>query len=197
MGTAHHYGRVRHCQPKNMSNYRRAREGRTYFFTVVTYNRLPFLCSEENRSNLRQVIDDVRRLKPFVIDAWVLLPNHIHCVWTLPEGDLDYSKRWGLIKARFTKKAEQARPVIQSSSRVKHREGFTWQRAFWEHQIRDEKDFEAHCNYIHYNPVKHGCVSAPRDWPYSSFQKLVNEGVYSEDWASGAPVIFPDDIGGE
>ena len=180
-----------------MPNYRRAREGRTYFFTVVTHNRRPFLCSEENRTILRQIIEEVRLLKPFEIDAWVLLPDHLHCIWTLPEGDADYSKRWGLFKARFTKKAGQAMPAIKSPSRLKHREGFVWQRRFWEHQIRDEKDFEAHCNYIHYNPVKHRYVSAPRDWAYSTFHRFVKQGAYSEDWGSGAPLILPDDIGGE
>ncbi|HZX35673.1 MAG TPA: transposase [Thermodesulfobacteriota bacterium] len=182
-----------------MPNYRRAREGRTYFFTLVTHNRRPFLCSEENRTILRQIIEEVRLLKPFEIDAWVLLPDHLHCIWTLPEGDGDYSKRWGLIKARFTKKAEVgwALPTSKSPSRLKHREWFIWQRRFWEHRIRDEKDFEAHCNYIHYNPVKHRYVGASRDWAYSTFHRFVKQGAYSKDWGSGAPVILPDDIGGE
>ncbi|OGP64560.1 MAG: transposase [Deltaproteobacteria bacterium RBG_16_42_7] len=180
-----------------MPNYRRARAGRTYFFTVVTYNRQPFLCSEENRTIFRQVIKEIRLLKPFEIDAWVLLPDHLHCIWTLPEGDADYSKRWGLIKARFTKKVGWALPAIQSPSRLKHREGFVWQRRFWEHQIRDEKDFEAHCNYIHYNPVKHKYASAPKDWAYSTFHKFVKQGTYSVDWGSSSKVALPDDISGE
>lgn len=180
-----------------MPNYRRAREGKTYFFTVVTYNRQPFLCSEEHRITLRQTIEEIRLLKPFEIDAWVLLPDHLHCIWTLPEGDADYSKRWGLIKSRFTKKVGWAMPTNQSPSRLKHREGVVWQRRFWEHQIRDEEDFEAHCNYIHYNPVKHGYVSAPGDWHYSTFHKFLKEGAYSEDWGSCTPLTLPDDVGGE
>jgi putative transposase len=182
-----------------MPNYRRARDGRTYFFTAVTYNRRPFLCSEENRTILKQIIEEVRRSRPFEINAWVLLPDHLHCIWTLPEGDTDYSKRWGLIKAGFTKKAVVGRalPANQNPSRLQHREWFVWQRRFWEHRIRDEKDFEAHCNYIHYNPVKHGHVSAPSEWTYSTFHKFVKEGAYSMDWGSGAPVIVPDDIGNE
>jgi len=113
-----------------MPNYRRARAGRTYFFTVVTYNRQPFLCSEENRTIFRQVIKEIRLLKPFEIDAWVLLPDHLHCIWTLPEGDADYSKRWGLIKARFTKKVGWALPAIQSPSRLKHRKGLSGKDVF-------------------------------------------------------------------
>src|SRR3990170_4954648 len=111
-----------------MPNYRRAREGRTYFFTLVTHNRRPFLCSEENRTILRQIIEEVRLLKPFEIDAWVLLPDHLHCIWTLPEGDADYSKRWGLIKARFTKKAEVgwALPPYEAGKTGKRRRKFLY-----------------------------------------------------------------------
>jgi putative transposase len=123
-----------------MPNYRRTNSpGATIFFTVVTYRCRPLLTLTESREMLRRVIIEVRRQHPFDIDAWVLLPEHIHCIWTLPPGDRDFSKRWGLIKAGFSK---QAHPLFHRSewitqSKVKHRESTIWQRRFWEHQVRD------------------------------------------------------------
>lgn len=183
-----------------MPNYRRAREGNTYFFTVVTYNRQPILCLKESRPVLRKIIKETQRAMPFTIDAWGLMPDHLHCIWTLPEGDGDYSKRWGLIKAGYTKRVGKTlvgKVESVSGSRLKHREQAVWQRRFWEHRIRDEKDYEMHCDYIHYNPVKHGLVIAPKDWAYSSFERYVNRGVYSRDWASSEGVEFPGGIGSE
>ena len=182
-----------------MPNYRRAREGNTYFFTVVTYKRQPILCLDESMAALRNVINETRETMPFRIDAWVLMPDHLHCIWTLPEGDTDYSKRWGLIKAGFTKKVGKnlVGSAHPTSSRLKKREGLVWQRRFWEHKIRDERDYEVHCHYIHYNPVKHGFVSMPKDWEYSTFHRFVKDGVYAEDWGSMEPVELPEDIGGE
>jgi len=137
---------------------------------------------------------------PFEIDAWVLMPDHLHCIWTLPAGDSDYSKRWGLIKAAYTKRVGKAltdKAQAENASRLKHREQLVWQRRFWEHRIRDEKDFEAHCDYIHYNPVKHGQVRAPKDWAYSTFRRYVEQGIYSEDWGSAEKIEFMDGIGAE
>ena len=133
-----------------MPNYRRAREGHTYFFTVVTFQRGPILCLERSRSVLRESIDKVRTSYPFSIEAWVLLPDHMHCIWRLPEGDSDYSIRWALIKKEFTNRAKTWLSLPDpTASRKKHREAMVWQRRFWEHMITDERDFSVHCDYIH------------------------------------------------
>ena len=180
-----------------MPNYRRAMEGNTFFFTVVTYQRKPILCHEKSRLLLRKIIRDVRQLYPFSAEAWVLLPDHMHCLWQLPEGDKDYSLRWGLIKKNFTKEAKIWLKTPEAiNSRKKHREGTVWQRRFWEHMIRDEQDFSAHADYIHYNPVKHGLSKAPMDWTYSSFHRFVREGLYPKDWGA-APIELSQDVGSE
>ncbi len=117
---------------KEMANYRRAREGHTYFFTVVTYRRQAILCLDESRSILREAIIKVRERYPFTVEAWVLLPEHLHCIWQLPEGDKDYSVRWALIKKEFTKKAKHHVDVIEpTSTQQKRGEGTIWQRRFW------------------------------------------------------------------
>jgi putative transposase len=153
-----------------MTNYRRVRQGNTYFFTLVTYQRRPILTTEHAREKLREAIASVRSSHPFRIDAWVLLPDHLHCLWTLPEGDIDYSVRWGLIKKRFTQNMKGLLPPAAiCESRRNHRESGVWQRRFWEHMIRDDRDYAAHCDYIHWNPVKHGLAKIPGDWPWSTF----------------------------
>ncbi len=128
-----------------MTRYRRAVVGGgTYFFTVVTFRRRRFLTDEEPRRWLREAIEATRRDWPFRIDAWVLLPDHLHCIWTLPEGDADYSTRWVLIKGGFTKQAKGLllREDWLTDSKRKHREGTVWQRRFWEHVIRDDRDYK-------------------------------------------------------
>lgn len=181
-----------------MSNYRRANTaGGTYFFTVVTQGRRPFLAEQDARAALRAVIETVRRQYPFAIDAWVLLPEHIHCLWTLPEGDADFSKRWGLIKAGFSKAMKDSlssNPSL-SASRKRHRETSIWQRRFWEHQIRNDDDFRAHMDYIHFNPVKHGLVMRAAEWPYSTFHRYVARGVYPDSWGSADPAILNGEYG--
>lgn len=169
-----------------MSNYRRSlTTGGTFFFTVVTYRRQKFLCEEPSRQLLRQAIMQVRATQPFIIDAWVLLPDHMHCIWTLPEGDHDFSKRWGRIKALFSKNSKHTlyQEKWINESKKRHGESTLWQRRFWEHEIRDEKDFNNHLDYIHYNAVKHGLVENVKDWPYSSFFRYVREGGYPMNWA--------------
>ena len=182
-----------------MPNYKRAHESTTYFFTVVTQERQPFLCAEQSRQFLREAINEVRASHPFKIDAWVLLPDHLHCIWTLPEGDTAYSVRWGMIKARFSgsqnNAVREAHPA-KSLSRASRRESTYWQRRFWEHAIRDQKDYNAHMDYIHFNPVKHGLVSAPKDWEYSSFHRLVEQGAYDREWGLSAEMDFMD-VGSE
>ena len=171
-----------------MSNYRRAlTSGGTYFFTVVTYRRREILTMPESRAALRNVIEQVRSEYPFNIDAWVLLPNHLHCIWRLPTGDNDFSKRWGLIKTGFTKKTKHLfqRDEWMNKSKKRHREATIWQRRFWEHQIRDETDYQTHMDYIHFNPVKHGLVDRVNEWPYSTFHRYVRAGVYTVGWGGG------------
>ena len=169
-----------------MSHYRRANAANaSYFFTVVTYRRQTFLCDEPVRAALRKAINKVRAQYPFEIDTWVLLPDHIHSIWTLPENDANFSLRWQLIKRYVTREcgAYLNRPEWLNPSKTKHQESTLWQRRFWEHQIRDEKDYQNHINYCYYNPVKHDLVKPVQDWPYSSFHKHVKLGQYSADWA--------------
>jgi putative transposase len=133
---------------------------------------------------LRQVIAEVRREYPFIVDAWVLLADHLHCIWTLPEGDGDFSERWGLIKAGFSREIKPLLPrtAWMTDSKERHRENTIWQRRFWEHQIRDDKDLHRHLDYIHYNPVKHTMLTKPADWPYSTFNRYVKHGLYPANW---------------
>jgi len=170
-----------------MPNYRRARiAGGTYFFTVVTQYRRPWLCTPDARAALRHAIGAVRERYPFRVDAWVLLPDHLHCIWTLPEGDSRYALRWRLIKM-LTAKRLNAMPATRAAarSRTSRRERTLWQRRFWEHLVRDASDLAAHLDYIHYNPVKHGLCAAPVNWIYSSFHRCVRAGMYAADWGAG------------
>jgi putative transposase len=133
----------------------------------------------------------------FKIDAFVLLPDHLHCIWTLPQGDSDLSTRWRLVKSYFSHRYEGEYRGDVSASREKKREQAIWQRRFWEHAIRDEEDYARHVDYIHYNPVKHGLVRAPRDWEYSSFHGYIRAGLYDEMWGAGQEISFADHIGNE
>ena len=165
--------------------YRRTRiAGAMYFFTVVCAGRRPVFATRAAVDTLREAFLCVRARRPFQIDAICVLPDHLHCLWTLPDGDSDYSTRWRLIKTRFTKghSAICAPPI--------------WQKRYWEHLIRDEPDFRRHVDYIHYNPVKHGLVERPLDWKYSSFRKWVEYGHYPADWGA-SPVAFDDGTGSE
>ena len=166
-------------------DYRRPfQPGGTLFFTVVTNNRRPLFHTEQAREYLREAISVVQRERPFETMAIVLLPEHLHCIWKLPERDSDFSRRWGCIKSRFTKLWRSAGGAEKGSSvsRTKRSEGSLWQRRFWDHRIRDEEDMIHHVNYIHYNPVKHGLVRCPHAWPYSSFLRWVEQGYYRRDW---------------
>ena len=115
-----------------------------------------------------------------MIDACVVLPDHLHCVWTLPEGDADYSTRWRVLKTIFARNL----PVGErrSEARLRRSERGLWQRRFWEHTIRDDDDFAAHIDYVHFNPVKHGYVQEAAKWPYSTFKSCVRRGLYPEAW---------------
>ena len=167
-----------------MPEYRRADiPGATYFFTVITYRRQALLTDLRCRESLRIAIDKVRLEMPFKIVAWVLMPDHLHAVWQLPQNDKDFSLRWSLIKQHVTRDCASWLPRQGlSTSRDKRGEGSLWQRRFWEHLICDETDLARHVNYIHYNPVKHGYVTNVADWPYSTFHRYVKQGTYPEDW---------------
>jgi putative transposase len=168
-----------------MSQYRRAyQQGGCYFFTVVTYERQKILDRSECIPRLRKAFSHVMEKYPFVMDSVVVLPDHLHCIWLLPEGDSDFSTRWRLIKRYFSIGINA--PVNRKGEKT------VWQRRFWEHLIRNEDDWRKHVDYIHYNPVKHGYVTRPADWPHSSFQRAVDRGWYSIDWGHREP----DDIKG-
>jgi len=163
-----------------MSDYRHVHvEGGCYFFTVVTATRRPILV--DNIPLLRNAIRRVLTRHIFTINALVILPDHLHCVWTLPDGDHDFSTRWRLIKSTFSRQLTE----IRNEGKRRGERGI-WQRRFWEHLIRDDEDFRSHVDYIHYNPVKHGYVERVVDWPYSSFHRFMKQGIYGEDW--GEPV---------
>lgn len=158
-----------------MSRYRRmALEGGCYFFTVVTERRQPILTDEPVRKALREAIIAVKEKYPFTINAWVLLPDHIHTVWTLPPHDFDFATRWRLIKGRVTRTCGEAyrNPELLTERRLHKKCGTFWQHRYWEHLIRDESDLYHHINYIHQNPVKHGYVQTATDWPYSTIHRI-------------------------
>jgi len=178
--------------------YRRARiTGGTYFFTVVTFNRLEILTQPENVTLLRRAFKYVMENHPFTIDAMVVLPEHLHCMWTLPRGDDDFPTRWRLIKSYFTRNVNAKYRHVAFESRTRKQEQAIWQRRYWEHLIRDEEDFIRHVEYIHYNPVKHGLVDVPGNWAYSSLHRYVRQGKYPIDWGGGETFLFDERIGKE
>jgi len=167
-----------------MPNYRRLHTpGATWLFTVNTCNRQPILAHPDAVGALRTALRNIRSLHPFKIDALVILPDHLHTLWTLPPGDADYALRWNIIKRQVAQSVRHLASQTPSASRIKRREIGFWQRRYWEHQIRDNADFERHMDYIHYNPVKHGCVGCVADWPYSTFHRYVRLDTYPADWA--------------
>jgi putative transposase len=148
--------------------------GATYFFTVVMFRRLPLLKSPEAIALLREAIRAEKTRRPFHIDAIVILPDHIHAIWTLPSDDADYSIRWRNIKRSFTQHSQPINRPAVFGSRQRKGEQAVWQRRFWEHRIRNESDLNHHIDYIHYNPVKHGLVTRPVDWQYSSIHRYIH-----------------------
>jgi len=178
-----------------MTDYRRADlEGGCYFFTVVTYDRRAFLTEPLARRCLREAWKATRQQSCFEVIAVCLLPDHLHCVWKLPEGDGDFSLRWSRIKAGFTRRYLAAGAVEreQSLSRKGKRERGIWQRRFWEHQIRNATDLRRHIDYIHYNPVKHGLVVRVEDWPWSSYHRFARTCTYPDQYWQTAQNGFND-----
>jgi putative transposase len=177
--------------------YRRAYiNGSSYFFTVVTEGRQKLFVNEMNVDILRQAFSHVMNKRPFVIDAAVILPDHIHCIWTLPPDDANFSIRWRLIKSRFTKHCDNKYKIKPNLSRIRKNEQAIWQHRYWEHLLHDELDFENHVNYIHYNPVKHGYVNKASNWKFSSIHRYIKQGIISDNWGS-LGVSFSDEIGNE
>ena len=165
-----------------MTAYRRAwQPGGCYFFTVALLERQSALLTQ-HVDHLRNCFRRVQSRHPFAMEAAVILPDHLHCIWTLPEQDAGFDLRWGLIKAAFSRgiPGNEYRP----GSRLRRGERGVWQRRFWEHLIRDERDLRNHVDYIHINPVKHGHAARAIDWPHSSIHRYVREGRCDPAWAA-------------
>ena len=179
--------------------YRRTRVcGATYFFTLVTHERTRLFSDTRVVDAWYEATAKIRATRPFTTDAEVILPDHIHTMWELPDGDDDYPTRIRLVKSAFTRAMRRVadHPVL-SASRKRKGEREVWQRRYWEHLIRDEADFEAHLDYIHSNPVKHGLVAKPIDWPHSTFRHWVEKGRYDPWWTIDAMPPMPEWFGGE
>jgi putative transposase len=159
--------------------------GASYFFTVNLDDRRSRLLLDHIEA-LRAAFRIVHARHPFAIDAIVVLPDHLHAIWTLPANDEDFATRWRLIKTAFSRSIAPGEG--RSPSRQDKGERGLWQRRYWEHTLRDERDFERHCDYIHFNPVKHGHARTVQEWPYSSFHRFVELGVYPVDWVAGERV---------
>ncbi len=169
-----------HNHLAQMSEYRRAfQPGGCYFFTVVTHARRPWLGDERAIARLRQAFRQVMQARFFAVDAIVVLPDHLHCIWRLPEGDDDFPERWRQIK-RFVSIGMHSPLNVRGEKAL-------WQRRYWEHLLRDEEDWRRHMDYIHYNPVKHGYTSRPADWPHGSFSQAVARGWYDASWGCAEP----------
>ena len=166
-----------------MSQYRRYYQpGGHYFFTLVTQQRRPIFTCSEYVALFKAAINKTKRKYPFSLNSIVILPDHLHCLWKLPENDNDFSTRWRLIKRYFS--------MEMNTSINQRKEKEVWQRRFWEHSIRDEDDWKKHMDYIHYNPVKHDLVRAPGDWQHSSFNYYVKKGLYEKTWGGIKPILF-------
>ncbi len=164
-----------------MTNYRRSDiAGASYFFTVNLADRSSCLLTEQI-ALLRNAFEYVQSRHPFTIDAIVILPDHLHAIWTLPAGDKDFALRWRLIKTTFSRNVPHGE--YRSASREEKGERGIWQRRYWEHMIRDEQDYARHVDYIHINPVKHGWARQVSEWPHSSFHRYVRAGILPGGWA--------------
>ncbi|HAO25267.1 MAG TPA: transposase [Methylophaga sp.] len=168
--------------------YRRAFvAGGTYFFTVNLLERDKSLLTD-HIDLLKTAFRKVKLAHPFDIDAIVVLPDHLHTIWTLPENDFDFATRWRLIKSHFSRGLPSTERI--NNSRKQKSERGIWQRRYWEHLIRDDLDYARHVDYIHYNPVKHGYVDKVVEWPYSSIHWFIDKGIITSDWSVGETIIF-------
>lgn len=159
-----------------MTEYRRFYiPNATWFFTLNLAERKNNRLLVEKIDLLRECFRTVKQKKPFKMDAVVILPDHLHCIWALPPDDGNFSTRWNMLKGQFSRNIDKAERI--SESRVKRHERGIWQRRFWAHWIEDQEDYNRHVDYIHWNPVKHGLVAQVIDWPYSIFINLC-DGVF-------------------
>lgn len=162
-----------------MSQYKRIYlPNHIYFFTVVTHNRSNLFSNDENVRLLKTAFRYARQRKPFEIDAICILPDHLHCIWTMTE-DSNYPVRWQMIKTSFSRQYRYRNPEFRQKK--------LWQPRFWEHVIRNQDDYYRHFDYIHYNPVKHGLINSAKEWRYSSFGKFSNQGFYEKGWGDSEP----------
>ena len=166
--------------------------GGTYFSTVVTARRRKLFSNEETIETLRRAFRHVNAKRASTINVMVVLPDHLHCIWTLPPADTDYPTRWRLIKTWVTKHYLPRPPRPRVPAHKRPAEQALWQSRYWEHVIRNETDYRHHVEYVHYNPVKHGHVRHPWSWPYSSFRRYVRAGLYPRDWGSTEPMLDKD-----
>jgi len=181
-----------------MSNYRRTYvPGGTFFYTLVCKDRQPIFNNAMARKHLRNAIVDELKRAPFDLVAMVLLHDHLHTIWTMPDGDSAYPMRWRKIKESFTRRylgSGGSEATVSEAQRLRNQRG-VWQLRYWEHTVRDEADFSRCLDYIHWNPVKHGYVNRPCDYPWSTFRKFVGLGVYDPLWGTGK--VFEDVPGAE
>ena len=172
--------------------------GASYFFTLITHQRARLFSGTKNVDRWHRAVRKIQGVRPFVVEAEVVMPDHLHIIWTLPEADADYATRIRLIKTAFTKDLVRwSGGATSNESRASKGERDVWQRRYWEHLIRDEADFQAHLDYIHLNPVKHGAVKRPGDWPHSTFQIWLERGVYDPSWGNDGMPPLPDWAGRE
>ncbi len=170
--------------------YRRDRQsGGTWFFTLNLQDRKSDLLIS-HIDVLRHACRTVLEKHPVTIEAMVVLPDHLHALWELPDGDMDYPMRWRLIKSAFSRRVPTSAGTGYRSG--KKTERTIWQRRNWEHRIRDDKDLTTHIDYIHLNPVKHGYTEQPADWPYSSVHRFIRNGVLAPDWGANADIPVGD-----
>ncbi len=168
-----------------MAQYRRNwHPGGTFFFTVNLAQRRDTDLLVRHVDLLRHAVRTTKLAHPFDIVAWVVLPDHMHAVWTLPPDVTDYALRWRAIKAIFSRGLPATETT--TATRLSRGERGIWQRRFWEHTIRDARDLENHVNYVHYNPVKHGHAALPAEWPLSSFHRYVRDGLLPSNWTTDA-----------
>jgi putative transposase len=162
-----------------MSHYKRVYlPNHSYFFTVVTANRNDIFAENKNVDLLKTAFRYVQARKYFKIDAICVLPDHLHCIWTMQD-DSNHSVRWQMIKTSFTREYRKQNPEQKNRN--------IWQPRYWEHVIRDLEDWQRHIDYLHYNPVKHGLVESVNDWCYNSFDEYCKQGYYEKNWGANEP----------
>ena len=175
-----------------MVHYRRSRvPGGTYFFTCTLHTRQSTLLVN-HIDLLRDAFRQTRIKMPFRVDAVCVLPDHLHTIWTMEDGDFDYSARWRSIKSLFVRGLKKRNMILRHNAKG---ETNVWQRRFWEHTIKDDDDFARHVDYLHFNPVKHGLVRRVQDWRHSSFHRFVKAGLLAKDWAGGEVEFYPERFG--